>query len=538
MSDKNFLKGAAVLGAAGLIVKIIGAIYRIPLTNLIGTEGIGYYQPAYQVYNLLLVISLAGFPTAIARLVSEKISLDNFKGAQQVFKLAMTTLITLAAVSSFFVYIFADQIALFIGYPGTSYSLVALTPALFFVPIMAVYRGYFQGMQNMVPTAMSQIVEQLFRFVVGLSLAYFFVNESLPKAAGGASFGASAGGIAGFILIFFIYIKNKKRIDDKIAASKKNKEESKKRVLKRLFQIAIPITIGASIVPLMGLIDAKLVSMRLLAIGYSEIEATDLYGQLSGTAQTFINFPQVFSIAIAMSLVPTITESFTKGENKMLNMTANLGMRTALLIGLPSAIGLFVLAEPIIVLFYPALGSAKHASVGYLLAILAISVIFLTIVQSLTAILQAVEKQKIPVKNLAIGALVKVILTYILVGIKSLNVAGAAYSTIAAYFTAAVLNYLDLKKKTNIDIKLRNIVPRPLAASLIMGIIVFAVYFIFNPILGVKITALFSIALGIFVYVIALPLTKAITKKDLELLPKGDKIEKLLIRLRLMKEEM
>jgi stage V sporulation protein B len=278
--------------------------------------------------------------------------------------------------------------------------------------------------------------------------------------------------------------------------------------------------------------------MRLLAIGYSEIEATDLYGQLSGTAQTFINFPQVFSIAIAMSLVPTITESFTKGENKMLNMTANLGMRTALLIGLPSAIGLFVLAEPIIVLFYPALGSAKHASVGYLLAILAISVIFLTIVQSLTAILQAVEKQKIPVKNLAIGALVKVILTYILVGIKSLNVAGAAYSTIAAYFTAAVLNYLDLKKKTNIDIKLRNIVPRPLAASLIMGIIVFAVYFIFNPILGVKITALFSIALGIFVYVIALPLTKAITKKDLELLPKGDKIEKLLIRLRLMKEEM
>lgn len=537
MSDKNFLKGAAVLGAAGLIVKIIGAIYRIPLTNLIGTEGIGYYQPAYQVYNLLLVISLAGFPTAIARLVSEKIALDNFKGAQQVFKIAMTTLITLAAVSSFFVYIFADQIALSIGYPGTSYSLVALTPALFFVPIMAVYRGYFQGMQNMVPTAMSQVVEQLFRFAVGLYLAYLFVNESLPKAAGGASFGASAGGIAGFILIFFIYIKNKKRIDEKISASKKNKEESKKRVLKRLFQIAIPITIGASIVPLMGLIDAKLVSMRLLAIGYSEVEATDLYGQLSGTAQTFINFPQVFSIAIAMSLVPTITESFTKGENKMLNMTANLGMRTALLIGLPSAIGLFVLAEPIIVLFYPALGSAKHASVGYLLAILAISVIFLTVVQSLTAILQAVEKQKIPVKNLAIGALVKVILTYILVGIKSLNVAGAAYSTIAAYFTAAVLNYLDLKKKTKIDIKLRNIVPRPFAASLIMGIIVFAVYFIFNPILGMKLTALFSIALGVFVYVIALPLTKAITKKDLELLPKGDKIEKLLIRLRLMKEE-
>src|SRR6056297_1651637 len=394
MSDKNFLKGAAVLGAAGLIVKIIGAVYRIPLTNLIGTEGIGYYQPAYQVYNLLLVISLAGFPTAIARLVSEKIALGNYLGARQVFKTAMSTLITLAAGSSLLVFIFADQIAVSIGYPGTSYSLSALTPALFFVPIMSVYRGYFQGMQNMVPTALSQIIEQFFRFAVGLYLAYIFVQDSLPKAAGGASFGASAGGMAGFILMFFVYILNKKKIDEKVAFSKKNVEENWKRVFKRLLQIAIPITIGASIVPLMGLIDAKLVSMRLLAIGYSEIEATDLYGQLSGTAQTFINFPQVFSIAIAISF--------------------------------------FVLAEPIIVLFYPALGSAKHASVGYLLAILAVSVIFLTVVQSLTAILQAVEKQKIPVKKIAIGALVKVILNYILVGIKSLNVAGAAYSTIAA----------------------------------------------------------------------------------------------------------
>jgi len=535
MSDKNFLKGAAVLGAAGLIVKIIGAVYRIPLTNLIGTEGIGYYQPAYQVYNLLLVISLAGFPTAIARLVSEKIALGNYLGARQVFKIAMATLITLAAGSSLLVFIFADQIAVSIGYPGTSYSLSALTPALFFVPIMAVYRGYFQGMQNMVPTALSQIVEQFFRFAVGLYLAYIFVQESLPKAAGGASFGASAGGIAGFILMFFVYILNKKKIDEKVAFSKKNVEENWKRVFKRLLQIAIPITIGASIVPLMGLIDAKLVSMRLLAIGYSEIEATDLYGQLSGTAQTFINFPQVFSIAIAISLVPTITDSFTKGEDKMLNMTANLGMRTALLIGLPSAIGLFVLAEPIIVLFYPALGSAKHASVGYLLAILAVSVIFLTVVQSLTAILQAVEKQKIPVKNLAIGALVKVVLTYILVGIKSLNVAGAAYSTIAAYFTAAILNYLDLKRKTKIDIKLRNIVPRPLAAALIMGLIVFSGYSLMYGLLGMKLSALISIFLGVVVYVVALPLTKAITKKDLELLPKGDEIEKFLVKVKLMK---
>ncbi|MDP3386920.1 MAG: polysaccharide biosynthesis protein [Eubacteriales bacterium] len=535
MSGNNFLKGAAVLGTAGFIVKIIGAIYRIPLTNLIGTEGIGYFQPAYQVYNLLLVISLAGFPTAVARLVSEKMALENPQGAHQIFKLSMRVILVVSVVSSVTVLIFAKSIAQAIGYPGTYYSLLGLVPALLIVPVMSVYRGYFQGMQNMMPTALSQVLEQLIRFAVGLSLAYMLSSSSLQKAAGGASFGASAGGLAGFIFILFIYARHRKNIHEKIDNATNNIEEESGKVISKLLTIAIPITMGASIVPLMGLIDAKLVSMRLAQIGYSVIEATDLYGQLSGTAQTFINFPQVFSIAIAMSLVPSISNAYTRRDKEALNQTTDLGMRTSLIIGLPSAFGLYILAEPIIKLFYPALGPDKHKSVGQLLAILAISVVFLTVVQSLTAILQAVDKQRIPVKNLAIGALVKIVLTYVLVGIPSLNVKGAALSTIAAYLTAAALNYWDINKYTEVKVRLFRIAFRPFIASVVMGAVVYVVYHGGASIIGVKLSALAAILCGVAVYFIALPITGTIKKEDMDLLPKGEKLYKLMNKLKLMK---
>ncbi len=528
MSRQNFIKGAAVLGAAGLIVKIIGAIYRIPLTNLIGTEGMGLYQPAYNVYNLLLTVSLAGFPTAIARLVSEKRAINNYQGAYQVFKISMVGMFLGGLLTAIIVYINAQHIVDSLGYSGSYYSMIALTPALFFVPIMSTFRGYFQGSQDMVPTAFSQVIEQLFRVSVGLFLAYKLVSVGLEQAAGGAIFGASAGSIAGTILIMIIFFGRTKTIKGEIKKSNNNSLDRTKTVVKRLLAIAIPITIGASIVPVMSLIDSYFVSSRLQAIGYTEAQATDMFGQLSGTAQTLINFPQVFSIAVAMSLVPTITEAYTKKNKSRLNKTANLGARTSLLIGLPSAVGLFILAEPIIALLYPAIGPAKHASVGSLLQILAISVIFLTLVQAFTAILQAVEKQTVPVKNLAIGAVVKIILSYVLIGNPALNVKGAALSTVAAYLIASALNYIDIRRYTNIDINIFKISIKPLISTLIMGIIVFVCYYGTMGRIGSKLAAVIAIAIGIVVYVVALFATGAITEEDLKALPKGEKLIKLL----------
>lgn len=526
MSKSSFIKGAAILSVAGFIVKILGAIYRIPLTNLIGTEGIGYYQPAYNIYNLLLVVSLSGFPTAIAKLVSEKRALNNYEGAYQIYKISQFGLFLIGLVSSIFILFFAQNIVNFLGYPGAYYSMLALVPALFVVPLLSAYRGFFQGTQNMAPIAISQIVEQVFRVSVGLVLAYKFVNIGLEEAAAGATFGASIGGIAALILIFVIFLLNKKNIKKEIKSSKNNKIEYPWEIVKKLLYIAIPITIGASIAPLMGLVDSYLVSSRLSVIGYSSSQIADLFGELSGTSQTLINFPQVFSTAVAMSLVPAITDAFTRKNKTRLNNISNVGARVALIIGLPCGIGLFILAQPIIALLFPSLGAATHKSAGGLLQIMAISVIFLTLVQAFTAILQSVNKQFIPVKNLMIGLIVKIMLSYILISMPSINIKGAAISTTVAYILVAILNLVDINLKTSVHIQLVKLTVRPIVSTLIMAISVWVTFRLLVPIIGSNFSTLLSISVAGIVYILSLFLTGAITQEDLELIPLGDKIKK------------
>lgn len=527
MSKENFVKGAAILSVAGLLVKILGAVYRIPLTNLIGTEGIGYYQPAYNIYNLLLVVSLSGFPTAIAKMVSEKRALQNYEGAYQVYKVSRWGLFLIGLVSSVVVLVFARSLVTFLGFPGSYYSMIALVPALFAVPLLSAYRGFFQGSQNMMPIALSQIIEQVFRVSVGLYLAYTLVGRGLEEAAAGATFGASAGGLAALVLIYIMFFLSRKSIKEEIKLSSNNKQEPVWNVVKGLLYIAVPITIGASIAPLMGMIDSYIVSNRLGAIGYTSLEIVDMYGELSGTAQTLINFPQVFSTAVAMSLVPVITETFTRKQYEKLNDTANAGVKISMIIGLPCGIGLFMLAEPIIALLYPSIGPAKHASSGALLEIMAISVIFLTLVQSFTAILQSVNKQFHPVKNLAVGLVVKVVFSYILIGMPSINIRGAAISTTISYLVVALLNWWDINRSTKIKISLIKVSARPLLSAAAMAAAVSISFRILRSVLGSQnLATLGSIGAAVVVYVVFLFLTGAITKEDLELIPKGEKLRR------------
>lgn len=526
MSKENFIKGAAILSVAGLLVKILGAVYRIPLTNLIGTEGIGYYQPAYNIYNLLLVVSLSGFPTAIAKLVSERRALQNYEGAYQVYKVSRWGLFLIGLVSSVLVLVFARQLVTFIGFPGAYYSMLALVPALFAVPLLSAYRGFFQGTQNMGPIAISQLIEQVFRVAVGLYLAYAFVGRGLEEAAAGATFGASAGGVAALVLIYLMFFFSKKSIKEEMKLSAHNKLEPVWDIVKSLLYIAIPITIGASVAPLMGIMDSYIVSNRLSAIGYTSEQIADMFGELSGTAQTLINFPQVFSTAVAMSLVPVITDAFTRKQTSRLNETANAGVKMSLIIGLPCGIGLFMLAEPVIALLYASLGPEKHASSGALLEILAIGVIFLTLVQAFTAILQSINKQFKPVKNLVVGLVVKVVLSYILIGMESINIKGAAISTTISYLVVALLNWRDVNK-TKIKVNLIQVSARPLLSAALMAVATGVSFGVFKSLLGSQnLATLGSISVAVVVYGVSLFLTGAITKEDLELIPKGEKLTK------------
>lgn len=533
--DNNFLKGAAILSIAGIIVKILGAIYRIPLGNIISTEGMGYYQTAYPFYQLLLTISTSGFPVAIAKLVSEKRAIGDYNSAYKVFKVAFMGLLFGGILTSVFIGFGARTIVESVGNANAYYSLIALVPALFFVPIMSSFRGFFQGSKTMVPTAISQIFEQLVRVIVGLYLTNLLLNKGLPIAAGGASFGGSAGAIAGMIAILIIFLKNRKKINEETSLSTINKEYSVSAIVKDLLIIAIPITIGSAIVPIMDSIDTAMVLQRLQFIGYSEKLANDLFGQLKGFAQTLINLPMVFSVSIAMSMVPAISDAYARKDRGTIKELISSGIRITLLIGMPCALGLFALAKPIISLLYYKNSVEDINSIGQILAVLSFSVIFLTLVQTLTAMLQGLGKTFIPVRNLAIGAVIKIILTYTLTAIPAINIKGAAISTVVTYAIASLLDFYSLVRITKLRLNYKNIVFKPLISSIGMAIIVRAGYEIMTGLVGPKFGTVAGVLLGAISYLVLLLVTGSLTNDDFLILPNGDKLAKKLSKFKLIK---
>ena len=476
MAKKSFFKGAVILGIAGIIVKVFGAFFRIPLANIIGDTGMGYYQTAYPVYVLLLTLSTAGIPTAIARLVSERTTEGNHKEAYRIFTVSFRLLLAMGIVTSLLLFLGAPYIVQYMkGEPEAIYSMRSIAPALLFVPIMAAFRGYFQGQQDMTPTASSQVIEQAFRVVFGLSMAVILLPAGLKFAAAGASAGAAAGGFFGLIGIFAIYMRRRSVIRENCRNSPDGESEAAKSILWKIVVIAVPVTIGAAIMPIMTNIDLAIVVRRLVQSGYSSAEANSLYGQLSGFATPLINLPQVLTQAIAMSLVPAVASAFSAKDQEFLRYNTAFGIRTAMIIGMPCSVGLMVLSKPIMLLLYPA-QQASAVNAAESLFILAFGAIFLSLVQTLTGILQGVKRQLIPVINLAIGAGIKVIITYVLTGIPSVNVKGAAAGTAAAYITAALLNYRAVRKYTGSRPNFSLTFGRPMLSAAIMGAIVWAIY--------------------------------------------------------------
>ena len=524
MAKKSFFKGAVILGIAGIIVKVFGAFFRIPLANIIGDTGMGYYQTAYPVYVLLLTLSTAGIPTAIARLVSERTTEGNHKEAYRIFTVSFRLLLAMGIVTSLLLFLGAPYIVQYMkGEPEAIYSMRSIAPALLFVPIMAAFRGYFQGQQDMTPTASSQVIEQAFRVVFGLSMAVILLPAGLKFAAAGASAGAAAGGFFGLIGIFAIYIRRRSVIRENCRNSPDGESEAAKSILWKIVVIAVPVTIGAAIMPIMTNIDLAIVVRRLVQSGYSSAEANSLYGQLSGFATPLINLPQVLTQAIAMSLVPAVASAFSAKDQEFLRYNTAFGIRTAMIIGMPCSVGLMVLSKPIMLLLYPA-QQASAVNAAESLFILAFGAIFLSLVQTLTGILQGVKRQLIPVINLAIGAGIKVIITYVLTGIPSVNVKGAAAGTAAAYITAALLNYRAVRKYTGSRPNFSLTFGRPMLSAAIMGAIVWAIYSGLSLLTGNTVATMVSVFCGVVVYGFCILRFKGITPDEIKMLPKGAKI--------------
>lgn len=533
MSKNSYLKGAAILSVGAILAKFLGIFFKIPLARIVGDVGLGLYGYPYPIYNFFLSISVIGLPVAISKMVSERVALGNYREAHRVFKIALVLLIVIGTFSSLILFGFRNVIIDVLNWhPDTYYALLGIAFAPFFVSLMSAFRGYFQGLQVMGPTAISQIIESISRVIGGLSLAIILINlYGVPQAAGGASFGATAGAIGGSVFLIFLYLSKKKSIHKRIRKSPRGRRESSKLILKRLLQIAIPACISATVTSLMGIIDTSMVPARLAEAGFTMDESAALFGQMTQKAQTLVNVPLTLSTALSASLVPAISEALALRDRHELQSRTELGIRSVILVALPAAVGLSFLANPIIELLF------SDSDGGNILAILAYSVIFVMLTTTLQGILQGINRLILPIKNLLIGAVIKVVINYILVGIPTVNINGAAIGSIVGYGIAAFLNYKSVQRYTKVKINVAQTIIKPIIAALAMGISVLLIYNNVYQILGNSISTLLAIAFGALIYFIVLLLIGGITAKEMRMIPGVNKLIPVLTKLGILRRE-
>jgi len=534
MSKKTFLKGAAILGVAGLVVQVLGAVFRIPLANIIGSQGMGYYGVVYSIYVFVLVFSTNGAPAAISKMTSERLAVGRADEAHRIFKLSFIAMAIFGIVTASILFFGARTIISIAGVdPNSYYAMIAIAPALLFVPIMSVYRGYFQGMQNMLPTALSQFTEQAVRVATGLTLAVVLVSTGVRYAAAGATLGASIGPILGILIIWIIYYMKKKEIFKTIEESKKagGEIESANSILKTLAIIAIPITVGVSIYPVMNLADMAIIQSRLVYAGYTSEAANVLFGQFSGFAGPIINVPMALALSMALSMVPAIASAKSSNDTELLNSNVTLGFRTSMLVGVPCSFGIIALAEPIMRLLYPMQVDDAVNAAGAL-AILAGGIVFLCIAQTMAGVLQGLGKIGIAVVSLASGFIVKCIITFYLT--PYFNIEGAAIGTVIGFITVTTISFIAVCKLTKIRFDFMLSVGKPLISGIIMTVFVVATHKGLSLVIGGSLATAAAICVGAAVYGFTLIKIKAIAESEIEMLPKGQKLANLLRKIRLI----
>lgn len=527
-SSKSFVAGAAILAFAGVLVKIIGAFFRIPLANAIGTAGMCYYEVAYPYYAGLLVISTAGFPTAISKMVSERASLGDYAGAKRVFRTALLLLTGIGLFTAVLMFFASDSLAELSTFNEASLSFKALSPALFLVSLMCAYRGYLQGMQMMAGTAASQVAEQVFKLIVGLALAKRLLPMGPEYAAMGALIGVSVSELAGLLVIFIFYLRKRDIFEGRIEKQGETRETPRAQIRGELLRIAIPITIGASVSSFAGMVDSALVGRFLRALGYGQEAAQTAFSLLRTYVTTLTNMPGVLTIALAMSLVPAISASMAQRDYKSVRMHVQLGLKLALIIGLPCAAGLFILGEPILALLYPTLEPASLSIAAELLKTASVGVFFLSLVQSMTGAIQGMGRPNVPVFNLFIGFVLKVVTLVTLMRIPRINIQGAAVSTVVLYAFAGLADLLYALRATKLRLRLFDVLLKPVISTAVMG---FCAHFLYAALESRgSVACIAAICAAVLAYLLCCVLLRVFSEAELSQIPGGGKLRKIMYR--------
>ena len=534
----GFIKQAAILAAASLLVRFLGFVYRLPLTNMIGDQGNAIYSGGYYIYTFLLILSSAGLPAAISKLVSERIALKQYRNAHRVFQAALVVSATLGILFAVIMGLGARQLANLIGIEDSYYSLLTLCPTLVIVAIMSVFRGYFQGMHTMVPTAISQIIEQVFNAFFSVYLAWVFISVNIPEgmtkniplASAGGTMGTGIGALAGLIVVIFAYCLIRSYLLWRAERCEQPYEESKRELIGKVLQTAWPIIAGTAVFSITNLIDMSMVVNILQNTGFTQKEAEVLYGQLSGKFVTLTTLPVTISTAIATAALPSIAASVKLREKKQVRRKMALTYRVSMIISVPAAVGISALGPQILAMLFP---SASDG--GMLLTVGGISIIFLALCQTSTGILQGIGHIKVPVVGAILGAITKVILNALLIRIPAINVLGAVLSTTGCYLVAGVFDVIMLSRLTGTRFDFMGSFLKPVIGSVVMAAGAIGSYQLFFQLIGSNtIATLLAICVAIAVYGLVMLLIKGIVEEDLQAVPGGGKMIRLLRKLRLL----
>ena len=465
---KKFLKGTLILTISSIVVKVIGALNWVILSRVMGGEGIGLYQMGFPIYLMAITVSSAGIPVAISIITAEKVAKEDYSGAQRVFRVSLRLLFCTGLFFSLCVVGMAHWLvdAKIIPDPRAYYSIIALAPAVFFVTFLSSFRGYFQGWQIMTPTACSEITEQTVRVVTMIAFSALFMPYGLTYAAAGASMGAGAGAFCGLMILQVFYWRLKHKFfpqgEKPIPVEQ---QEPAKHIIKRLIMLALPVSMSSLMLPIVSNLDMMIVPRRLMVGGWSQSEATTLFGYLTGMAVPLVNMSTILTAALSISLVPAISESRVLKDQEGIRAKVSTAFSVAAVITIPCSVGLHVLGGRVAALIY----NAPNA--GPAIETMSWAIFLLGLHQVSTGILQGLGKTKIPVINMIIAAVSKVILNWNLTAQPSLGIVGSSWATVADIGIAAILNLFFIKKYTGFSLELKQLVKTAIAAA-VMGLAV------------------------------------------------------------------
>ena len=548
IKKQTFLQGTAVLAMATVLVKLMGFLFKVPLNNIIGEDGFGYFNTAYDVYNVLLMISTTGLPVAMSRMISQAQTLGNHAQIKRIYRTSLYVFLTIGMAGSLGMLFFCRQLSVMVTTNENSWAAIAaLAPCVLLICLVSAYRGFFQGQSNMTPTSVSQIFEAVTRLVVGLGLAWLVMKLTgeaavraqgivlaagetaqdygdITLAAGGAILGVTLGS-----LISVVYLHHKFRQSNQILSLGGGTAKSTRSTMKELLSIAVPITLGSAGLQIINLFDTMIYMRRLTgALQWTEKMADSAKG-VYNFCQTVFALPCSFIPTITIAVIPAITASLTRKDLAEAKATSESSVRTMALIAMPCAAGLFVMAEPVIRLLCSTYTEDRIQLAATMLAILGLTVIFNSLVLLLNAIMQAHGDVVTPVVNMLIGGIIKIIVNYILVGQPNLNIVGAPIGTFICYISITALDLIAMKRHISARPAIFKNIIRPGLASAIMGAATFMVYRVLsNAISSWKLACLLSLAFAVVLYAVLVVFLRCLTYEDCMLLPKGEKIAKIL----------